>query len=40
MDSSEIYSKRLSAKEVKFPEENEKLFPVADGRIKLPGGDQ
>ena len=40
MDASEIYSKRLNAKEVIFPKENEKYFPAADGRIKLPGGDQ
>ena len=41
MDASEIYSKRLNAKEVVFPKENGKfIFPVADGRIKLPGGDQ
>ena len=41
MDASEIYSKRLNAKEVIFPKENgEFIFPVADGRIKLPGGDQ
>ena len=41
MDASEIYSKRLNAKEVKNPKENGKfIFPVADGRIKLPGGDQ
>ena len=41
MDASEIYSKRLNAKEVIFPKENGKfIFPVADGRIKLPGGDQ
>ena len=41
MDASEIYSKRLNAKEVIFPEENGKfIFPVADGRIKLSGGDQ
>ena len=33
--------KRLKAKEVMFPKENGKfIFPVADGRIKLPGGDQ
>ena len=32
MDASEIYSKRLNAKEVIFPKENGKLiFPVADG---------
>ena len=41
MDAPEIYSKRLNAKEVIFPTENGKfIFPVADGRIKLPGGDQ
>ena len=37
MDASEIYSKRLNAKEVIFPKENGNfIFPVADGRIKLP----
>ena len=41
MDASEIYSKRLNAKEVIFPKENgEFIFPIADGRIKLSGGDQ
>ena len=41
MDASEIYSKRLNAKEVIFPKENVKfIFPAADGRIKLSGGDQ
>ena len=41
MDASEIYSKRLTAKEVTFPKENGKfIFPAADGRIKLSGGDQ
>ena len=41
MDASEIHSKRLNAKEVIFPKENGKIhFPFADGRIKLPGGDQ
>ena len=41
MDASEIYSKRLNAKEVIFPKENGNIiFPVADGRIKLSGGDQ
>ena len=39
MDASEIYLKRLNAKEVIFLKENGKI-PVADGRIKLPGGDQ
>ena len=40
MDASEIYSKRLNAKEVIFPKEMEIHFPVADGRIKFVGGDQ
>ena len=41
MDASEIYSKRLDAKEVIFPKEKgEFIFPVADGRIKPLGGDQ
>ena len=41
MDASEIYSKRLNAKEVIFPKENgEPMFPVAGGRIKPLGGDQ
>ena len=41
MDASEIYSKRLNAKEVIFPKENGKfIFPVADGLIKIIGGDQ
>ena len=41
MDASEIYSKRLNAKEVIFLTKNGKfIVPVADGRIKTPGGDQ
>ena len=41
MEASEIYSKRLNAKEVIFPKENGKFnFPAADGRLKLFGGDQ
>ena len=40
MDASEIYSKRLNAKEVTFPKEGEFIFPIADGRIKTLGGDQ
>ena len=41
MDASEIYSKRLSAQEVMFPKGKEEfIFPIADGRIKTPGGDQ
>ena len=40
MDASEIYAKRLNAKEVMFPKENGKFtFPVADGRIKFVGGE-
>ena len=38
MDASEIYSKRLNAKEVIF--QGEFIFPIAGGRIKTPGGDQ
>ena len=33
MDASEIYSKRLNAKEVLFPKQGEFIFPKADGRI-------
>ena len=40
MDASEIYAKRLNAKEVKSPKKMEKHFLVADGRIKFVGGDQ
>ena len=40
MDASEIYSKRLNAKEVIFLKQGEFMFPIADGRIKTPGGDQ
>ena len=40
MDASEIYSKRLNAKEVIFPKLGELIFPVEDGRIKTSGGDQ
>ena len=39
-DASEIYSKRLNAKEVIFPPEGEFIFPIADGRINPLGGDQ
>ena len=39
MDASEIYAKRLNAKEVIFPHKGE-FFPIADGRIKPLGGDQ
>ena len=41
MDASEIYAKRLNAKEVIFPKEKgEFIFPIADGRINPLGGDQ
>ena len=41
MDVSEVYSNRLNAKEKITPKENGKsIFPIADGRIKLAGGDQ
>ena len=40
MDASEIYSKRLNAKEVIFPKQWGFIFPIADGRIKTVGGDQ
>ena len=41
MVASEIYSKRLNAKEVIFPnEKGEFIFPIANGRIKTLGGDQ
>ena len=40
MDASEIYSKRLNAKEVIFHSRGEFIFPIADGRIKTHRGDQ
>ena len=41
MDASEIYPKRLNAKEVIFhKEKREIILPIADGRIKPLGGDQ
>ena len=41
MDASEIFSKRLNAKEVICPKEKVEFnSPIADGRIKPPGGDQ
>ena len=36
MDASEIYSKRLNAKEVIFPKQGEFIFPIKDGGIKTP----
>ena len=41
MDASEIYAKRFNAKEVSTPMNGEKfIFPIADGTVKLSGGDQ
>ena len=41
MDASEIHAKRLSAKEVLTSMSGEKfIFPIADGTVKLSGGDQ
>ena len=40
IDASEIYSKRLNAKEVIFPKQGEFIVPIEDGRIKTLGGDQ
>ena len=38
MDASEIYAKRLNAKEMSTPMSGEKfMFPVADGTVKLSG---
>ena len=40
MDASEIYPKRLNAKEVIFPKQGEFIFPIVNGRIKTSGEDQ
>ena len=41
IDASEIYSKRLNAKEVIFPKQNGKFIsPAADGRSNLCGRDE
>ena len=41
MDASAIHARRLNAKEVLTPMSGEKLiFPIADGTVKLSGGDQ
>ena len=41
MDASEIYANRLNAKELLTPMSGEKfIFPVADGKVKISGGDQ
>ena len=41
MDASQLYARRLIAKEVLTPMEGENfIFPVADGTVKFSGGDQ
>ena len=41
MDSSQLHARKLNAKEVLTPMSGEKfMFPIADGTIKLSGGDQ
>ena len=41
MDASELHARRLYAKEVLTPMKNEKYaFPVADGTVKISGGDR
>ena len=41
IDASEIHARRLNAKEVLTPMSGEKfVFPIADGTVKLSGGDQ
>ena len=41
MDASEIYAKRLNAKEVLTLMSGEKfIYPIADGAVKLSGGGQ
>ena len=40
-DASELYARRLNAKEVLTPMKGEHfIFPVADGTVKISGGDQ
>ena len=40
MGASEIYAKRLNAKEVLTMSGEKFIFPIADGTVKLSGGDQ
>ena len=41
MDASELHTRRLNAKEVLTPMRCPKfIFPIADGTVKLSGGDQ
>ena len=40
MDASEIHAKRLNAKEVLTPTKGKFHVPVADGTVKIRGGDK
>ena len=41
MDASELHARRLNAKEVVTPMKGESfIFPVADGTVKISGGDE
>ena len=41
MDASELHARRLNAKEVLTPQRSGNfIFPVADGTVKIPGGDR
>ena len=41
MDASDIHARRLNAKEVLMPMKGDNIiFPVADGTVKISGGDQ
>ena len=40
VNASEIHAWRLNAKEVFTPRNGEKICPIADGTVKLSGGDQ
>ena len=41
MDASELHTRRLNAKEVLTPMKGEKfIFPIAEGTVKISGGDQ
>ena len=39
MDASEIYSKKTQCSRGDISKQGEFIFPIADGRIKTPGGD-
>ena len=41
MDASELHTKRVNAKEVLTPKNGDKfIFPIADGTVKISGGDE